>query len=82
MVSATQISGGVAAVVQLNRISFEDDGQKYVIVAGMPVSRAEKLWVLREATYKPGPNREPGPSIGAGPLAKMLQETREPGRRE
>jgi hypothetical protein len=72
ILSATPIAGAVPATVQFNRVTFESNGQKYVIVNGMPVSRAEKLWVLHDPAYKPQPDPDQGPSIGAGPLAKLL----------
>ena len=72
ILSPTPIAGAVPAAVQFNRVTFESNGQKYVIVNGMPVSRAEKLWVLHDPAYKPQPNPDQGPSIGAGPLAKLL----------
>ncbi len=72
VISATQMNGAVIATVQLNRITFESNGQRYMIVAGMPVSRAEKLWVLHDTAYKPGPDAERRPSIGSGPVGKLL----------
>ncbi len=72
LLSTTQVNGAVTASVHLNRIVFESNGQSYVIVAGMPVSRAEKLWVLHDLAYKPGSDVEPGPSMGAGPVGKLL----------
>ena len=72
ILSATQSNGAVPATVQQNRINFESNGQKYVIVAGLPVSRAGRLWVLHDVTYKPGPDAGTGPSIGSGPLSKLL----------
>lgn len=72
ILSLTPIAGAVPAAVQLNRVSFESDGQKYVIVTGMPVSRTKKLWVLHEAAYKPSPDGDQVPSIAAGPVGKLL----------
>lgn len=73
ILSSTPLAGAVPATVQFNRVTFESNGQKYVIVNGMPVSRAEKLWVLHDPAYKPQPDPDQGPSIGAGPLAKLLR---------
>ena len=65
LLSSTPIAGAVPAMVRLNRVSFESAGQRYVIVNGMPVSRAETLWVFHDAAYKP--KAEQGPMVGAGP---------------
>ncbi len=69
--SSTPVTGAVPATVTFSRVSFESNGQKYVIVNGMPVSRAEKLWVLHDAAYKPSPDMEGGPWISGGPLSKL-----------
>ncbi len=61
LLSSTSITGAVPATVQLNRVSFASDGQTYVIVNGMPVTRAEKIWVLHDAAYKPAPEAMQGP---------------------
>ena len=72
LLSSTSITGAVPATVQLNRVSFASDGQTYVIVSGMPVTRAEKIWVLHDAAYKPAPDAMQGPMLGAGPVSKLL----------
>lgn len=64
------LAGAVPATVQLNRVSFEIEGQIYVVVTGMPVTRAKKLWVLHDAAYKPSAEAEQGPEIGAGPITQ------------
>jgi hypothetical protein len=66
------VAGAVPAKVQLNRISFESDGQSYVIVTGMPVSRREKIWVLHDKGYKSSPEAGQVPVIGAAPISKLL----------
>lgn len=73
LLSAMPIADAVPATVQFNRVTFESNGQKYVIVNGMPVSRAKKLWVLHDPAYKPQPDPDQGPIIGAGPVAKLLR---------
>ncbi len=70
VLSTTEVSGAVPAKVQLNRVSFECEGQAYVIVTGMPVTRSEKIWVLHDAGYKPSAPTQ-GPSVGAGPVNKL-----------
>ena len=71
LLSSSPIAGAVPATVHFSRVSFESDGHKYVLVSGMPVSRAEKLWVLHDAAYKPATNADQGWSVGAGPVSKL-----------
>ena len=70
ILSPTPIAGAIPAKVQLNRVSFESNGQAYIIVTGTPVSREASLWVLHDLGYKPTP--EAGPELGAGPVSKLF----------
>lgn len=71
ILSLEPIADAIKTEVQLNRVSFESNGQSYILVSGTPISRTGNIWVLHEATYKPSPGAEPGPSIGAGPVNKL-----------
>ncbi len=71
LLSSMPVAGAVTAQVELNRVSFESNGQAYVIVTGMPVSRKEKLWVLHDVAYKPSSESMQVPIIGAGPITKL-----------
>lgn len=70
--SSTQVAGATLGTVKLNRVSFESQGQSYVLVTGMPITRAQQLWVLHEATYKPSNGMEGAPFVAAGPVGKLL----------
>ncbi len=72
ILSLTQVDGAIPATVQFNRVSFESNGQKYIIVTGTPVSRGEHLWVLHDPSYKPSPDSIQGQFLGAGPVSKLL----------
>lgn len=72
LLSLTQFAGAVTANVQLNRISFKSEGQDYVIVTGMPVSRSAKVWVLHDAASMPAHDSVQRAFIGAGPIGKIL----------
>ena len=72
LLSLTPVQGAVPAKVNLSRISFESNGERYVILTGMPVSRAENIWVLHDAAYKPKPDMTQGQFLGAGPTNKLL----------
>ncbi len=69
--SPTPLSGAVPGQVELNRISFSEGEQTYQLIAGMPIARMDKVWVLHKATYKwPGAMGE-GPVIGTGSVSAM-----------
>jgi hypothetical protein len=69
LISLTAAQGAVAAKVDMNRISFTMDGSDYVFVTGAPVTRGEKVWVLRDANFKPGDEIKGG-YIGARDLVQ------------
>ena len=52
-ISLQPVAGAVAARVQLNRLSFESDGQAYAFITGTPIARAHTVWVLQDASFKP-----------------------------
>jgi len=57
LISSAPMKGAVQAYAQLNRVSFQIDGENYVLLTGAPVSRSEKIWVL----YQPGFKLPNGP---------------------
>jgi len=61
VIANSRIQDATEAYVNLNRISFEEDGQKYVLLTGAPVTRAQHVWVLHRPNFNPkafGPNGE------------------------
>lgn len=54
VIANSQIQGAMEAHVNLNRISFEEDGQKYVLLTGTPITRARHVWVLHRPNFNPG----------------------------
>ncbi len=72
LLSLTPFEGAMRARVQLNRISFESNGQSYIIVTGTPVSRTQTIWVLHQVVYKPSAKSMQGPLLGSGPVSKLL----------
>ncbi|WP_263382598.1 hypothetical protein [Granulicella arctica] len=71
LLSLMPTEGAISTKVQLNRVSFESDGQSYVIVTGTPISRAEEIYVRHDATYKPAPEMSEHAVVGAGPSSKL-----------
>jgi hypothetical protein len=66
LIAQAPIKGAVEAHVAFSRISFEEGGHSWVFVNGIPVSRAEHIWVLHQPDFKAnamGQNGD-GPSFG------------------
>jgi hypothetical protein len=72
ILSPTKIEGAIPAKVELNRVLFESNGQKYVIVTGAPVIRGDNIWVLHEAAYKGPPEMMEHSELGAGLVSKLV----------
>jgi hypothetical protein len=70
LLSSAPMQGADPAEVKFNRVSFESDGQKYIIVTGTPVTREKNIWVLHDAAWKPE-KMHPG-VLGAGPVSKLI----------
>jgi hypothetical protein len=51
--SLSPLEGAVEGKINLNRISFELNGQSYIFLTGMPVAREKHIWILHDANYKP-----------------------------
>jgi hypothetical protein len=54
LIANSRIQDAVEALVELNRISFEENGSRYVILTSAPVTRAKHVWVLHRANFNPG----------------------------
>ncbi|MCL2661406.1 MAG: hypothetical protein FWD64_12940 [Acidobacteriaceae bacterium] len=44
--SSSQMQGATEAQVRGNRISFEESGREFVLLAGAPITRSQSVWVL------------------------------------
>lgn len=53
LIANSRIQDAVEARVDLNRISFEEDGRKFVFLTGAPVTRAQHVWVLHRPNFDP-----------------------------
>ncbi|HEY4046113.1 MAG TPA: hypothetical protein VGM27_04520 [Acidobacteriaceae bacterium] len=71
--SLSQTPGAVQAHVQLNRISFESNGQLYALVTGVPITREKQVWVRHDANFKPSGGAEDG-SIGVTDFANAAPD--------
>lgn len=53
LISQLPMKGAVEAQVAQGRISFKEGGHSWEFVNGVPVCRADHLWVLHQLGYKP-----------------------------
>jgi len=47
------MKGAVEAHVLQGRISFEEGGHSWELLSGVPVCRADHIWVLHQPDFKP-----------------------------
>ncbi|MGA9584907.1 MAG: hypothetical protein WBQ95_06230 [Terracidiphilus sp.] len=52
LISQLQMKGAVKGQVALSRLSFEEGGHAWELVNGVPITRADSLWVLHEPDFK------------------------------
>ena len=53
LLSQLPMKGAVEAQVVQGRISFEEGGHSWELLSGVPVCRADHIWVLHQPDYKP-----------------------------
>jgi hypothetical protein len=53
LIANSHIQGAIEARVDLNRISFEEDGHSNVLLTGAPITRAQHVWVLHRPNFNP-----------------------------
>lgn len=53
LLSLAPLRGGVQAQVNLNRISFNENGRKYELITATPIARSKQVWVLRQPELDP-----------------------------
>ncbi|HEV2194170.1 MAG TPA: hypothetical protein VGR55_01210 [Candidatus Acidoferrum sp.] len=75
--SSVPIPGGVEGKLEVNQISFMLDGKDYLLVAGAPISRSDRIWVLYQPNWRV-PSSESSPSgdhamLGANNLQHLLE---------
>lgn len=71
-ISLSPLQGGTEGRVEGSRISFEMDGQSYAFLLGAPVTRADHVSILRDASYTPSnPHGQKG-FIGSADESSLL----------
>jgi hypothetical protein len=72
VVSTQNFPGSVQADANASRINFQADGQQYELVSGLPITRAQTVWVQLDPNFEPSA-KEPKGSMGGEPLQDMLR---------
>lgn len=75
--SSIPVQGGIEGKLQVNQISFILDGKDYLLIAGAPITRLERVWVLYQPEWKPSVS-ESNPSgdhamLGANNVHHLLE---------
>ncbi len=66
LIAQVPMQGAVEAHVAMGRISFQEDGHSWEIVNGVPVSRADHLWVLHQANFGRSVTGQSGDHVSFG----------------
>jgi hypothetical protein len=71
LLSQLPMKGAVEAHVVQGRISFKDGGHSWELVSGVPVCRADHIWILHQPDFKPKGWNPNEPSCCSSP--KLVQ---------
>jgi hypothetical protein len=52
VLSTSPLPGSIRGRLQLNRAIFEIQGHRYEVIAGAPIARGDKIWVLHEPNFE------------------------------
>lgn len=69
--SLSPMPGAVQAQVNSNRVTFNLDGDSYLLVTGAPITRGKQIWARRDASYKPSSNNLAEAMINTGRLSDL-----------
>jgi hypothetical protein len=74
--SSVPVQGGIEGKLQVNQVGFTLDGKDYLLIAGAPITRSDRIWVLYQPGWKPSVS-ESNPSgdhamLGANSLQHLL----------
>ena len=78
LVSLLPMKGAVEAHVDLGRISIEEGGHSWELVNGVPVCRADHVWVLHQPHWKIGGGKIDHVGCDLVPLVQTAPGTWEP----
>jgi len=73
LISNSHLKDGIEARVDLNRISFEENGHGYALLTGTPITRAEHVWILHDPGFDPSKSGQSRDYAFLG--SQMLQES-------
>lgn len=78
LIAQVPMTGAVEAHVAISRISFEEGGHAWEIANGVPITRADHLWVLHQPGFKPEGEAQSGATFGNQKLVKTTGGMWEP----
>src|SRR5262249_41980182 len=58
LLSTTPFKDAVRGSVFGSQITFQDDGQEYVLLTAVPPTRSQSVWIKHEPSYKPSEHGE------------------------
>lgn len=75
--SSVPVQGAIEAKLQANQITFTLDGKDYLLIAGAPITRSDRIWILYQPDWRPA-SSESNPSddhamLGANNLHHLLE---------
>jgi hypothetical protein len=59
-ISLLPLEGAVEGRITMSRVSFDLNGESYMFLLAAPVARGERIWILRDAGYKPSGDKAGG----------------------
>lgn len=78
LISTKPFKGAVEGSVFESQIKFNADGQEYVLLTAVPVTRAAHLWITHEPGYKPSAHypgeRDDGGMLGGADPSEFPKE--------
>jgi hypothetical protein len=78
LIAQVPMKGAVEAHVATSRVSFEEGGHAWEIANGVPITRADHLWVLHQPQFKPADEAQSGGSFGNQKLVQTGPNVWEP----
>ena len=79
LIAQVPIKGAVEGHVATSRVSFEEGGHAWQIANGVPITRADRLWILHQPEFKPeGQTQTDAATFGNARLVKIKSGEWEP----
>ncbi len=70
--SLSPLAGAVEGHAENNRITFQIDGQRYVLLTGAPIARSKQVWILHTAHVRPADLRFNRGAVGTEEVNHLI----------